>query len=153
MAQDRVFTGQPILTQLLSFIPRKIVSDLSKKHGSDRHCKSFYTWGHLVSMLYCSFCKCSSTRELITGVQANYGKLNHLGMQSVPRRSTLCDANLRRPESLFSELYHQLVSKYYLPVLPESPKAKNDPPLVSHRTESSCQVSSLENSDRGKGAI
>jgi hypothetical protein len=126
MAQDRVFTGQPILTQLLSFIPRKIISDLSKKYGSDRYCKSFYTWDHLVSMLYCSFCRCSSTRELITGVQANYGKLNHLGMQSVPRRSTLCDANLRRPEALFSELYHQLLKRYYLPVLPDSPKAKKD---------------------------
>ena len=125
MAQDKVFTGQPILTQLLSFIPRKIVSDLSKKHGSDRYCKRFYTWDHLVSMLYCSFCKCSSTRELITGIQANYGKLNHLGMQSVPRRSTLCDANLRRPEALFSELYHSLFNKYYRAVLSDSPKSND----------------------------
>lgn len=126
MAQDRVFTGQPILTQLLCFIPRKMVFDLGKKHGSDRYCKRFYTWDHLVSMLYCSFCKCSSTRELITGIQANFNKLNHLGMQYVPRRSTLCDANLRRPEALFSELYHALLSKYYKAVLPDSPTAKGD---------------------------
>jgi hypothetical protein len=126
MAQDTIFTGQPIFTQLLSMISRSDVSKLSKKHDSDRYCKTFYTWDHLVSMLYCCFCQCNSTRELITGIQASFNRLNHLGMHSVPRKSTLCDANSRRPEELFSDLYHLLLNKYYLPSLPDSPKKKRD---------------------------
>ncbi len=119
MAQDRNFTGQPIFTQLLSFIPREMVSSIVKKYNSDRYCKTFYTWDHVVSLLYCSFHKCSAIRELITGLQANYSKLIHLGMKSIPRKSTLADANLRRSEAIFSDLYHALLKRYY-PVLPDS---------------------------------
>jgi len=40
-------------------------------------------------------------------------------MKSIPRKSTLADANLRRSEAIFSDLYHALLKRYY-PVLPDS---------------------------------
>jgi len=126
MAQVTYFTGQPIFTQLLSLIPRTMVSKLTMKYDSDKYCKNYYTWDHVVSMLYCCFCQCTGTRELTTGIQASFNKLNHLGMKSVPRRSTLCDANIRRPEALFAELYHSLLRRYYSALLPDSLKRSND---------------------------
>lgn len=71
------------------------------------------TWDHLVSMLYCSYQKCSSIRELISGLQASYNKLEHLGIKSVPRRSTLSDANSRRNSEFFEALYHALFQHHY----------------------------------------
>ncbi|MEJ7694489.1 DUF4372 domain-containing protein [Daejeonella sp.] len=75
MPKSTYFTGQPILGQLLSLISRPKVEQLAKKHQSNRYCKKFKTYNHLVTMLFSSFHHCSSLRELITGLQANSSRL------------------------------------------------------------------------------
>ena len=113
------FTGQPIFSQLLTLIPRSMVSNLSRKHNSDRYCKKFKAYDHLVTMLYQGFFQCLSLRELTTGLQANAERLRHLGISNTPRRSTIADANKRRSASFFEELYHSIY-KLHFPVLPDS---------------------------------
>lgn len=81
-------------------------------------------YDHLVSMLYAGYFQCTSLRELTTGLQANCSRLNHLGLQHTPRRSTLSDANRRRSSDLFNDLYHELYHKYF--GLPDSCKNKGD---------------------------
>jgi len=44
---------------------------------------------------------CTSLREVIQGIAAYSDKLNHLGINYTPPRSTLSDANYRRDESFF----------------------------------------------------
>lgn len=70
-------------------------------------------YDHLVTMLYAGFFQCTSLRELITGMQANASRLNHLGLKHTPRRSTLSDANKRRAEIFFSDLYHRLYEIHF----------------------------------------
>lgn len=123
MGNTTFFTGQPLFSQLLKLIPADIVHSLTRKHKSDRYCKTFRTYDHLVSMLYCDFFKCASLRELCTGLQACHHKLGHLGLKHTPRRSTLAEANGRRTEELFGELYHRLYAHYY-GSLPDSRRAK-----------------------------
>ncbi len=113
MPKSTYFTGQPILGQLPSLIPRHKVEQLAKKHQSNRYCKKFKAYDHLVTMLFSSFHHCSSLRELITGLQVNSSRLGHLGIQYTPRRSTLADANKRRSAELFGELFHSLRKRYY----------------------------------------
>ena len=113
MPKSTYFTGQPILGQLLSLISRPKVEQLAKKHQSNRYCKKFKAYDHLVTMLFSSFHHCSSLRELITGLQANSSRLGHLGIQYTPRKSTLADANKRRSAELFGELFHSLRKRYY----------------------------------------
>ncbi len=113
MPKSSYFTGQPILGQLLSLISRPKVEQLAKKHQSNRYCKKFKAYDHLVTMLFSSFHHCSSLRELITGLQANSSRLGHLGIQYTPRKSTLADANKRRSAELFCELFHSLRKRYY----------------------------------------
>lgn len=113
MPKSTYFTGQPILGQLLSLISRPKVEQLAKKHQSNRYCKKFKAYDHLVTMLFSSFHHCSSLRELITGLQANSSRLGHLGIQYTPRKSTLADANKRRSAELFCELFHVLRKRYY----------------------------------------
>ncbi|SES10087.1 DUF4372 domain-containing protein, partial [Pedobacter rhizosphaerae] len=75
MRKNTFFTGQPILGQLLSLIPRYKVDQLSQKYHSNRYCKKFRTYDHLVTMLFSSFHHCTSLRELITGLQASSTRL------------------------------------------------------------------------------
>ena len=89
MHKYQLFTGQPIFSQLLSFINRDLIFKLARKHQSDKYYKRFKTYDHLVTMLYSVFHQCTSLREVSTGMQACFTKLNHLGMNYCPRRSTL----------------------------------------------------------------
>lgn len=112
MNKSNHFTGQPIFSQIISLIPRAQLSALSRTHQSDRYCKKFKTYEHLVTMLYAVMSKCTSIREVTTGLMACGRKLNHLGMTYYPRKSTLSDANGRRDAKVFEDLYGVLYKKY-----------------------------------------
>lgn len=122
MAKDTSFTGQPVFAQLLKLITRDLIEQVSQKHESDRYCKTFFAYDHLVSILYAGYFQCTSIRELITGLQANAGRLGHLGLKSAPTKSTFSDANKRRSEAFFGDIYHELYKKYF--GLPDS-RSKN----------------------------
>lgn len=111
MSKDPNFSGQPIFSQLLSLIDKRKVDQIAKESGSDRYTKKFDTYSHLITMLYCIYHKCSSLREVTTGMQACFTKLNHLGMRYCPRRSTISDANIRRDEKVFESIYISLYRK------------------------------------------
>lgn len=113
MLKHKFFTGQPIFTQLLSFIPPSVIKAACDRFDADRYCKRFKTYDHLVSMLYVGFYQCTSLREAITGMQANSLKLFHTGLRSTPRRSTLSDANKRRTAHVFEQIYHLLYQHHY----------------------------------------
>lgn len=123
MGKGSFFTGQPIFNQLLCLIPRSILNQVVRQYQSDRYCKRFRSYNHLVSMLYASFHQCSSIREVITGMQACESRLSHFGVHSTPRRSTLADANKRRPSELFEDLYHKIYH-YYYQISPDSQLSK-----------------------------
>lgn len=85
MGKSRFFIGQPVFSQILNCIPKSLVSRIVAKYDSDRYVKRFGTYDHLVSMLYCSFQKCESLREVVLGLQAHMHKLEHLGLRYTPR--------------------------------------------------------------------
>ncbi len=48
MAKNTNLTGQPVICQLLSFLPREIVDRCVDTHQSDRYYKTMTTWKQLV---------------------------------------------------------------------------------------------------------
>lgn len=122
MGKSTFFTGQPVLAQLLDFVPASMIHQLAAEYGANRYYKKFMATDHLVSMLYCAFNQCTSLRELTTGLQANSHRLRHLGFHCTPRRSTLGDANSKRPSEFFEAIFHHLVNKHY-GSLPDSQKS------------------------------
>jgi hypothetical protein len=119
MSKDPYFTGQPIFTQLLSFVDKASMRRISNLHGSDRYYKKFMAYDHLVTMLYAIYHKCSSLREVTTGLQACFHKLHHIGMDYCPRRSTLSDANSKRSYEVFEHFYRDIYRRYRH-ILPDS---------------------------------
>lgn len=108
MGKDQYFSGQPIFSQLLSFVNWRVISKVTTEFDSDKYYKKFKTKDHFITMLYCVLHKCSSIREITTGMQACLYKLNHLGMYYCPRRSTLSDANKNRSSEVFEAIYKYL---------------------------------------------
>jgi hypothetical protein len=126
MSKSTIFSGQPIFTQLLSFIPEGIISRLARRHQSDRYCKRFDSKHHLVTMLFAVINKCTSLREVTTGLQVASGKLGHFKLIHDIKRSTLADANSRRSSAFFGDLFHELYKHHY--GLPDSRKINNRQP-------------------------
>ena len=112
MIKSNFFTGQPIFSQLLKFIPRQVISRIAIDLQSDRYCKRFSTYDHLVCMLYGVFNHCTSLREITTGMLAWENRLLHLGVRHHPRRSTISDANNRRSAEVFESIYMKLFDRY-----------------------------------------
>lgn len=120
MSKNAHFSGQPIFSQLLNLLDKQKIEQSARTHNGDRYYKKFKTYDHLVAMLYAIFHKCTSLREIETGMQVCYHKLNHLGVIYAPRRSTLSDANAKRSSQIFEKIYQQLY-EMYSSNLPDSP--------------------------------
>jgi hypothetical protein len=113
--------GQPIFKQILHLIPREVVNRVVIQHQSDRYYKSFSTWDELVTLLFGVFERCDSAREVCDGMATMSGKLNYLGMDCAPAKSTFNDALNRRSENVFEAIYFALLA-YFTPFLSDSRK-------------------------------
>ena len=112
MNKSTFFTGQPIFTQIVKFLPRNIIIKAAKQFNADRYCKKFDTYHHLITMLYACYQHCTSLREVTTGMGACEGRLQSLGVRYLPARSTLSEANQRRSYEVFEKIYYSLYERY-----------------------------------------
>ena len=112
MPKSTYFFGQSVFGQLIDLIDPATFSQALRISQSDRCYKRFKTWDHLVSMLFGTFSHCSSLREICGAMMGLKGKLEHFGLERVPRRSTLSDSNRRRSSEFFSQLYYGLFKRY-----------------------------------------
>ena len=108
MGKSSHFFGQPIFGQLIKSLDRKKIAEMSRKHGGEKYVKSFDGYTHLLTMLYAVIQRFDSLREIEASMTAEVRKLHHVGIDSVPKRSTLSDANARRSEKFFEEVYRDL---------------------------------------------
>ena len=108
MGKSSNFFGQPIFGQLIKSLDRKKIVEMSRKHGGEKYVKSFDGYTHLLTMLYAVIQRFDSLREIEASMTAEVRKLHHVGIDSVPKRSTLSDANARRSEKFFEEVYRDL---------------------------------------------
>lgn len=108
MPKSSNFFGQPIYGQLIKSLNREKIVEISRKHGGEKYVKSFDGYTHLLTMLYAVIQRFDSLREIETSMTVEVRKLHHVGITTVPRRSTLSDANARRSEKIFEEVYRDL---------------------------------------------
>ena len=119
------FSGQPVYNQLLNLLDKQKICEISKKTlKSESYVKKLDGYTHLVIMLYGILKHFDSLRELEIGMQAEAHKLHHLGIDYMVRRSTLAEANKRRPQEFFASVYSYLLSKYGQFLADSRPKRK-----------------------------
>lgn len=112
MSKSKHFIGQPLYRQLLNLIDKSQVLQDSRVHMGERYIKRFDAWTHLVVMLYAVIRRFDSLREISTSLQAEAHKLKHLGILAPAARSTLSDANKRRSQAVFADIYRDLYARY-----------------------------------------
>ena len=114
MNQSNNFTGQHIFSQILSLTSRESLSEVFRGTKANHYYKQLKGWEHFVSMMFCVLGNCQTLREITMGLEVYEGKLNHLGIEKAPARSTLSDANKNRPSDVFKAIYQHLQAQYTL---------------------------------------
>ena len=98
-----------VLHQILKLLPWAEFERLVAKHQADKHVRRLTTKSQLVAMLYAQLAQAASLREIEAGLKSHAGRLYHVGASTV-KRSTLAEANGRRPAAVFSELFARLLA-------------------------------------------
>lgn len=106
------FVGQPIFKQVISFLDAININSIVKKHNADYYYKAFKAKTQLITMLFGILSRCDSMTEICEGLRAMGGKLNHLGLDKAPAKSTACDGLRNRDNKFFENVYFSLVRHY-----------------------------------------
>jgi hypothetical protein len=100
---------------VLKHVPWEVFERLVAVHGADRRVRQLTTKSQFVALLYGQLAGASSLREIEAGLASHRTRLYHLGA-AVPHRSTLADANARRPCAVFAELFAALAAWAHRPL-------------------------------------
>src|SRR5215468_2971425 len=100
--QNSVFHG------LMKHLPWGEFDRLVAVHGADSRVRRLTTKDQFVALLYGQLSGAASLREIVTGLESHAARLYHVGANLV-QRSTLADANARRPAAVFTELFALMV--------------------------------------------
>ncbi len=93
-----------IFANLLKPIRRRWFNATVARHDGDAYDKSFRSWDHLVALVFAQLAGSDSLRGLETVWNAHAHHHYHLGTGTLAR-STLADANTRRPVAIFAETF------------------------------------------------
>lgn len=96
-----------ILGHLLKPLSRRWFDSLVDRLGADAYDKKFGSWDHLLALVYAQLAGICSLRALETAWNANAHHHYHLGVGPLAR-STLSDANARRPLAVFAASFSKL---------------------------------------------
>jgi IS4 transposase len=99
--QNIVFHG------ILKHVPWHRFDRLVDDHGADKHVRRLTTKSQLIALVYGQLSAAQSLREIEAALESHASKLYHIGADEVSR-STLSDANARRPWQVFADLFMHL---------------------------------------------
>jgi IS4 transposase len=97
-----------VFHSLTKHIPWSRFERLVDKYGADKLSRTLNSKQHLVALLYGQFSGAASLRETVTGMTSHETRLYHVGGAAV-KRSTMSDANSKRPCQMFAELFEQML--------------------------------------------
>ena len=99
-----------IFASLLKPIHRRTFQKIVDQHNGDAYDKSFKSWDHLVALVYAQLAGIEGLRALEASFNANPQHHYHLGTGKFAR-STLSDANARRPAGIFAQTFTLLAGQ------------------------------------------
>ena len=112
-----------VLSQLLKLIDRHDFQILENDQFRPlRKYRALSLWGQFTTMMFAQVTSRASLRDICASLQAQGGRLYHLGISQV-KKSTLADANNKRPAALYQAFFE----KTYQPLCGYRPGQKEIP--------------------------
>jgi hypothetical protein len=120
-----------VFAQVLSLINRREFSRAVAEVEAEKGAKGFRCWEQFVCMLFCHLASADSLREICGGLASSMGKMVHLGIKRMPKRSTLSYANNHRPWQLFEKVFYQLLNQADILAAKQKRRFRFKNPMVS----------------------
>jgi IS4 transposase len=98
-----------VFGRLIKPISRRQFDAIVERHAGNAYDKSFLSWDHLVALIFAQLSGVDGLRGLEAVWNANAHHHYHLGSKAL-KRSTLSDANARRPVAIFADTFERLSS-------------------------------------------
>jgi hypothetical protein len=95
---------------VLKFLPWHVVDRLVERYRANKKVRRLTTQNQLVALLYAQLAGAESLRAIEAGLSSHAARLYHLGACEVSR-STLADANVKRPCAVFMDLLAELMGR------------------------------------------
>jgi transposase len=99
-----------VFHSVLKHVPWHVFDRLVTEHGADARVRRLSTHDQFIALLYGQLSGAQSLREIEGGLASHANRLYHLGARAASR-STLADANARRPNAVFASLFSDLVQR------------------------------------------
>ena len=109
MVEYRLMIKLTLFSQLLIYLPRNILDTRTTQYKGDKANGHFDTKTHLIVLLASQMKNWKSLREIETGFLSKEKYLYHLGIEKLPKRSTLSEANTNRNHKIFEEIFYDLL--------------------------------------------
>jgi hypothetical protein len=98
-----------VLHRLLGHVGWHRFEALADRHASDKHVRTLTAKTQFIALAYGQLCGADSLRETVTRFNSQGPGLYHLGAKPVAK-STMADANAKRPCGIFEDLFKDLAA-------------------------------------------
>lgn len=99
-----------LLHNLGKAMPRWRFEQLAKRSAADRRVRTLPCWSQFVALVFAQLAGITSLRELIAALASHANHAYHLGLGPI-RRSTLAEANAKRPLALYEAVLLTLLDR------------------------------------------
>jgi hypothetical protein len=103
--------GKTVFSQLTDHIDEYVFDSIVNKYDGDRRVRQFTCWEQFLCMLFAQLTNRESLRDIETCLRAIGTKLYHSGIRSHISRSTLAEANEKRPWQIYHDLALHLIQE------------------------------------------
>ena len=100
-----------VLSQLLSYLPKRDFRRCVEKHRGDHNTRTFRCWDQLICMIVAQLAHKESLREIETCMRGMGKILYHAGIRGKVSRATLADANENRSSKIYADFCHILIER------------------------------------------
>ena len=91
-----MYVGKTLFAQLMDFLPWTTFTRIVTRYGSEHRVRTLPCAEHCRILAFMQLTYRESLRDIEACLSAQAAKLNHMGIRSPVKRSTLADANERR---------------------------------------------------------
>lgn len=98
-----------VFHQVLKHVPWGVFDRLVDRHRADYRARRLTSKGQFLALLFGQLAGALSLREIEAGLSSQRARLYHAGGCCVAR-STLADANARRPAALYGDLFAHMAA-------------------------------------------
>jgi hypothetical protein len=103
--------GRTVFAQLMDWLPKYEFDKCVRRYRGDYHVRSLTCYEQFLSMAFAQLTYRESLRDIETCLRALGPKLYHAGIRGRVSRSTLADANEKRPWQIYADFAQVLIAQ------------------------------------------